>query len=672
MGDKTLPSLLIEPTHHGFSDFACRQLIVRTWRPGKKKNRMLVVYYFLYGLAFFSLGLSVQIETRQPSTVPMSRQLPWLAGFGFVHCVAEWSDMFLLMDPANTVETLLIGVRTIALPLSALLLIRFGAGLIGEIGLLPDWVTFARLVLLIPATLLFAYALVVIASTADTTTAVDVWSRRLLFLPGGLLVAWGFLRRCRSLRHEKPCSANNLLIGAAIAFVIYAFVAGLIVPKTAYGVFPWLSQEAWAELTGVPAQAWRAATAWGVTLLVIRAMGVFEDDRRQQLAHLRAEREQAQHKTLALQKQARELAENWVEALVKISQQIATLEPLDDVLLQIVNVAREFLDADAAALALWSEDYQKLILKAFASSGQVPQRLEVEEGYLVDATRSGKAEIFPPGTHWYCPIIDIEIHAGIIVPLNFENDTLGGLWVVSQTPDMFDKAQKNKLSHLADQAVIAVQHTLMAASLQSLAVIEERSRIAREMHDGLAQILGYLNLEMQTLQALVRQGETGSVLEQLAAARQRIDSAQADVRENILCLRTTLANGTGLIPALQEYVQEFSAETGIVASFSEELSQTPHLSPLAETQLVRIIQEALANVRKHANAQRVRIHFAANNGHLHIRIIDDGIGFDPDTPKRDFGLQTMRERAESVGGAFDVDARLGHGTHVTIQLPLAP
>jgi signal transduction histidine kinase len=248
--------------------------------------------------------------------------------------------------------------------------------------------------------------------------------------------------------------------------------------------------------------------------------------------------------------------------------------------------------------------------------------------------------------------------------------SFGGLWVARQAGEGFTPEDLLGLEHLADQAVIAIEHALMAARLQSLAVTEERSRIAREMHDGLAQVLGYLSLEMQTLDALVRQKDQEAVLAELQQARRHILEAQADVRENILSLRTTLAGDLGLIPALRQYAEEFEVQTGIAARVGGDVEDVSRLSPLAEAQLVRVVQEALANVRKHARAEQVLVQLTPRNGCLRVTVSDDGQGFDAQAIGRThFGLQTMRERAESVGGGLTVTSAPGTGTQVELWLP---
>ena len=121
----------------------------------------MIAVYFFYGLAFFAMGLAVALESRRNSAIVLSRHLPWLAAFGLVHGAVEWIDMFLLLSPAEPLLGALAISRTLLLPFSALLLIRFGVGLVSEAGPFPEWLSFVPVIVLVPLSLLLAYALVV-------------------------------------------------------------------------------------------------------------------------------------------------------------------------------------------------------------------------------------------------------------------------------------------------------------------------------------------------------------------------------------------------------------------------------------------------------------------------------------------------------------------------------
>jgi signal transduction histidine kinase len=631
----------------------------------------MLVIDFVYGLAFFGLGMAILCEIRQPSDFPLDRQFPWLAVFGLVQSVIGWIDMFLQTQLPPSPNEVLLVIRTALLPVSGLLLMRFGVGLLRELKPLLDRGLATPVALIAPVVTVTVYGLVSGASGPQTVTSANVWSRYLLYFPGSLLTAWGFIRHGYSLPRTSRREARYPLLGAGVAFALYGIAAGLIVPKTPHGLASWLNYDAVYNITHLPVQLWQTLIALAVLILILWALDAVAAGRRDELEALHIEREQAQAKALIAQRDARLVAEKWIEELVQISQQIATLDPLDVVLARIVGCAHVFLGADAAALALWDENYAHLIVKAYAGTAQkAALGMAVRTKAVLEAARARRAEVLPQDYDQYCELIDARIRSGVVAPLAFEDELLGALWAVSGSAGAFDCTKLARLGHLSDQAVIAIQHALMATRLQSLAATEERSRIAREMHDGLAQILGYLNLEMQTLESLVRQGQVAVVFEELAKARDRINAAQADVRENILSLRTTLAGETSLLPSLHEYIQEFSARTGIAAELVTTLDAAPPLSPMAETQLVRIVQEALANVRKHARATHVWTRMDVRGDCLHVTITDDGIGFESGIRHEKFGIQTMGERAEGVGGELAVTSHPGKGTQVTLWLPL--
>jgi signal transduction histidine kinase len=638
----------------------------------------MITVYFLYGLSFFAMSLAVGLESRRASTLPLRPQLPWLAAFGLTHSLVEWADMFRLMQPNGPAAAGLLAVHTLLLPFSAVLLVRFGIGLVREAGPLPNWLNLLPVVVIVPGALLVTYGLVIAITEPPLGLQADIWSRYLLYFPGCLLAAFGFVRQWLALRRARLSRARNLMLGAALAFVLNAIMAGLVVPASAHGLTAWLSAEQWLAWTGVPVELGRLAAALLVTFFVVRALDVFEGERAQQFAELQAKREQGQQAALLAHSEARQTAEDWTSGLVSISRRIATLEDVDHVLAAIADLARQLLRADTALVALWNEDHTRLSLKCCATAARTTtgDSLAVTNPVILHALEVGEAcrypdDIRPPVPGWFCPALQAQLQAAAIVPLLLEGQVIGGMWIGRRECQPISATSLVNLEHLADQVVIAIQYGLMAAQMQSLAVTEERSRIAREMHDGLAQILGYLSLELQTLETLVRRSDREAALKALKQARERIRAAHADVRENIVSLRTTLAGELGLLPALQQYVDEFGVQAGIEARLTGDVAAAPRLSPLAEVQLVRVIQEALTNVRKHAQAGEVEVRVTACDHALQVQVIDDGHGFEQsDSGRGHFGLQTMRERIVNVGGSLNVESHLGTGTRVEISVPL--
>ncbi|MBX3083622.1 MAG: GAF domain-containing sensor histidine kinase [Anaerolineae bacterium] len=382
-------------------------------------------------------------------------------------------------------------------------------------------------------------------------------------------------------------------------------------------------------------------------------------------------------KSAAINLDGQQGTETLLDALVNISRRIASMEDADSVLINIISLARELMCADSATLALYEPNHQ-LNFKYQVTNGELltSEATAVDNPIILNVAMLGEAQCFAraesrPELVWHLDQRAFHAAAAAIVPLQLNQTPLGVLWLGRLAAEPFGSTDLIGLSHLANQAVIVLEHASMAARLQSLAVLQERSRIAREMHDSLAQILGYLSLETQTLEALVQQGNQATLLKELQDARALIKSAQADVRENILSLRTTLSGDTGFLAALSEYVDEFGLQSGIKACVQNNTLGEWSLSQFAETQAVRIIQEALTNVRKHAHASHVSVEIETTDGYLNIDIADNGVGMSENAIKHGhFGLQTMRERAENVGGSLVVMSLPGEGTTVHLNLPL--
>src|SRR5690606_3651621 len=272
---------------------------------------------------------------------------------------------------------------------------------------------------------------------------------------------------------------------------------------------------------------------------------------------------------------------------------------------------------------------------------------------------------------WYCPTVARKVQAAAVVPLQFDGNVVGGIWIGYFGQPRLAHGQMQSLGYLADQVIIALQQATMAAQLQSAATVEERTRIAREMHDGLSQILGYLGLQVQTIESFVSQGDQERALAELSRTRANVKAAHADVRDNILSLRTTLSGQTGFVPALAEYIRGFGLQSGLNVQLVDDTHCELGLSPLAEVQIVRVIQEALTNVRKHARAERVEVRLWIEGDHFWAAVHDDGQGFAVDEAGdgSSFGLETMRERMQGVNGRLEVLSAPGQGTEVRLCVP---
>lgn len=668
----------------------------------------MIIIYFFYGLFFAGLGLSAYLQMRQGGDLPLRKQLPWLAAFGATYGAVGWIDMFLLSGISTELHDLLTILRIVLQPISGLLLLIFGWGVLTRLTPLPSWAIFIPGVLIVPIAFAITYAMTTFITPSPIEIPIDIWSRYLLYLPGSIMAGVGFLRQWNVQMKLGYPDVSRLMLGAGLAFLFEAVMVGLIVPAAPYGpasyynydrvlhdaflgesqvaqepvgLIDWLDYERVLEVTGIPIQFWRLISAIAVTFFVMRGLDVFESIRKHELLALQLERDRAQRSAFDAQIAARQSAENWTDLMVQINRQIVDLKDVDDILLYIVENARKLLNSDYAAISLLNQVGNHLDLKYHAcqhnaeilTSPEELKNLLLEEtvGSLT-AYRSGEQEDPARLEGMGCPDGGRAKNVAI-VPLALDEHPIGGLWIARSRDEPCSETDLIWLECMADQAEIAIQHGLMTAQLQSLSVVEERSRIAREMHDGLAQILGYLNVQVQTLESHLKRGKLENLSKELHHLRDAVQLAHADVRENILSLRTTLGNEAGLIPAMQQYIDEFGIQTGIEVELTNHVGEQLNLSSIAEVQLVCILQEALTNVRKHAQASHVDVILdkVIENHHDYIlvQVVDDGIGFNTQGSKRSFGLHTMRERAESVQGDLNLKTALGAGTTVKLIIP---
>jgi len=362
---------------------------------------------------------------------------------------------------------------------------------------------------------------------------------------------------------------------------------------------------------------------------------------------------------------------------------------LETVLRRIVDLARELTGARYGALAV-VDDGGRIV--RFLTAGLTPEELALlgepptGRGLLgpifvdnrpirVDEIASDARSIgFPPG---HPPM---RTYLG--VPITLQGRVYGNLYLTDKQgadgPIPFAEEDESGVSLFAAQAAIAMENARLHGQVQGLAASVERERIARELHDSLAQALGYVRLRAATARDALARGESASAKTALLEIGDVVGDTYVEVREAILGLRSA---GSGaersLVDALGEYVERYREQSGVDVALEvgDGVGQAG-LAPGVEVQLVRIVQEALANVRKHARTARalLRLDVVVGPGGPRLRAIvaDEGRGFDLDrtTVGAHFGLAIMRERAEGVGGTFEVVTAPGQGTRVVVEMPL--
>jgi signal transduction histidine kinase len=232
------------------------------------------------------------------------------------------------------------------------------------------------------------------------------------------------------------------------------------------------------------------------------------------------------------------------------------------------------------------------------------------------------------------------------------------------------------LGHLLLLSDITLQKQVQAKLVEkqrALAMLSEREQLSRELHDSIGQVLGFASLKMEAIRRLMADGKLPAADDQLAHLERIVVDAHADVREYILNLRAAPTEQQPFFSALRHYLDGFRQNHGISADLSigTEVDENT-FAPAAQMQIFRIIQEAFSNARKHAETDCVKVSFLAEDGHVCIRIQDNGKGFDPrqTTSGGHYGLRFMRERAERLGSTLRVHSAPGMGTCVELEVPL--
>jgi two-component system NarL family sensor kinase len=249
------------------------------------------------------------------------------------------------------------------------------------------------------------------------------------------------------------------------------------------------------------------------------------------------------------------------------------------------------------------------------------------------------------------------------VPLYFGGRPLGVMNVAAPRWRKLTRRELDLLSTIASQVGVAVERARLAGESVRLARSEERTRLAREIHDTLAQGLTAIGLQIESALAVVPQRSPA-----VAPLQRALDLSRAaldDARGSIRALRS--AGAPPLAGAIGAAARAFAAETGVRVHVQS--SGDPSLTPQQEAEVLRIAGEALANVRRHSQATDVAVTLIARGRHVHLTIADNGRGFNSRARTDGFGIVGMRERAAALGGRLRISSS-GRGTRVTLVVPV--
>jgi signal transduction histidine kinase len=257
------------------------------------------------------------------------------------------------------------------------------------------------------------------------------------------------------------------------------------------------------------------------------------------------------------------------------------------------------------------------------------------------------------------------------LPLVVDGVAVGALVLAGQQCSAVSTSLAALLDAATGMMTLAIRNSQLFEQLVGQIILEERSRLAREVHDGLAQSLGYLHVKLQQVERLLARGDTSIAHSALHELHDNVQEIYADVRSTLHDLRWLQNEDEGLVAQLARYVSVFSSRTGLPVAMSTDKEMCVH--PLEQAQLFRIVQEALTNVHRHAGAQHASVLLHADTNGIRLEVEDDGVGFgaldvQPQTSDH-IGLRVIRERALTIGGSLSVESVPRAGTTLRVVVP---
>lgn len=366
--------------------------------------------------------------------------------------------------------------------------------------------------------------------------------------------------------------------------------------------------------------------------------------------------------------------ERWLTAVHEIGAQILSGTGLHETLGLIARRARELVGADLATVATPEPGSGELSV-AVAEGDHVGELLGAR--FPVDGSISGEVmrtdravtmEDASSDPRTYQPIVRAgDMGPAIFVPLSARGTSFGTLAVANQRGGRrFDDDDLRLVETFAAQAAVALEFERSWLQLQRLAVLEDRERIAKELHDGVVQSLFAVGMGLQGTAALVGEAER----DRLEGAVGEIDRVIRDLRNYIFGLRPGILADRQLDEALRQLVAEFEQRSGVVTVVDVDEGVASELASSA-ADIVQLIREGLSNVGRHAEASTCRVTLRRGDAGAVIEIDDDGKGFDPQTGLGGgHGLPNIRDRAATLGGNASVQSSSGEGTTLRVTIPL--
>jgi signal transduction histidine kinase len=353
----------------------------------------------------------------------------------------------------------------------------------------------------------------------------------------------------------------------------------------------------------------------------------------------------------------------------------ATIEPM---LQRLAHAARGLVEAEYAAIGVPDGEggFAQFITSGMsdeliAAMGPLPRQhgllgamLTSPVPYLTNDVRRD-----PRFRGWW-PSAHPQMRSFLGVPIVAASGIVGAIYLTDKVgADEFDEADQQLIEMLAVHAALAIEKANLYERSRELSIVEERNRLARELHDSVTQKLFGVTLTAESATTVLDR-DSGEAKVQLQRLQQLAREAMEELRSLIFELRPPEVESEGLATALRKHVDVLARVHGHVVELSLDGDDAPRGD--GDSEVLRIAQEALQNALRHAGAEHIDVSLEADNGRLRLAVSDDGVGFDPADPSlraRRLGLTSMEERARALGGTLTIASRPGEGTTVTLEVP---
>lgn len=385
---------------------------------------------------------------------------------------------------------------------------------------------------------------------------------------------------------------------------------------------------------------------------------------------------QLNHMEADLNKRANqaEQQKNELESLYRADDELRRHLRLDDVLQSLVNTAVELLHADKGSLMVWDEKRERLYARAaygFHANTVTHMSFAPGQGVAGSVALTGEPAIIEDTRldRRVTPfIIESEnLRALMQVPIRVAGEVFGVFSADYLQAHRFTEEEKRLLMAFAQRAGLAIETARLYEQEEQIAVMQERNRLARDLHDSVTQSLYGIALYSEVAAQLLKSKELEKADENLQELKGMALEALAEMRLLIYELRPSVLEQEGLIAAIQARLDAVEGRLGLETNFVIEGDIS--LQPPIEEGLYRITQEALNNVLKHAQARSVTITLAQDDHTVRLEVADDGMGFDPIQARETggMGLHGMQERAQELGAEFEIISKVGSGAKIIVR-----